>query len=249
MIIPSKQAINIAVRRLKAIDFVFNNMENSKMPRREKIAQNQIYHVFNKSIANFNIFTYEQNTLRFCQAFQYYNSVDLSKRYIKFSKLNESQKNQWDRNLLMKENVYSATKIIAYCLMPDHYHFLVKVINKDFFAKFIGNIENSYVRYFNLRINRKGPLWQSRFKNVLIGTNEQLLHATRYIHLNPTTQGLVNKPEEWEHSSYRSYISDKKYLAYLKEISINKPESYRIFCENRIDYQIKLKKIRKLLLE
>ena len=65
---------------------------------------------------------------------------------------------------------------------------------------------NSYTRYFNEKIKRKGPLWEGRFKKVLVNSDEQLLHLTRYVHLNPVSAGIVEKPEDWPCSSYREYI-------------------------------------------
>jgi len=134
--------------------------------------------------------------------------------------------------------------------MPDHYHLLIKILIDRKFSKYISDVENSFSRYFNIRFKRKGPLWQSRFKAVRIKTNEQLLHVSRYIHLNPTTANLVKKPEDWIYSSYKKIISDPKYLReILTEISIKESASYKKFVENNIDYQRKLAIIKKLLLD
>jgi len=96
--------------------------------------------------------------------------------------------------------------------MPDHYHFLLKIIKDNSFSKFIGDVENSFTRYFNIKFDWKGPLWQNSFKAVEIRSNEQLLHVSRYIHLNPTTSRLVDSPEDWIFSSYKDFITDKKLL-------------------------------------
>ena len=141
-------------------------------------------------------------------------------------------------------------KFLSYNIMPDHYHLVTKIVNDDYLSKYLGIVENSYCRYFNIKFRRNGPLFQSRFKAVRIRTNEQLLHVTRYVHLNPTTAGLVDKPEDWPDSSYPDIITDEKYLRkYLTEISIKTPTTYKKFVENNLDYQKKLKQIKKLLLE
>lgn len=134
--------------------------------------------------------------------------------------------------------------------MPDHYHLLVKTLSENIVSKYIGTVENSYSHYFNLKYGRMGPLWQSRFRVVHITSNEQLLHVCRYIHLNPTTRRLVQRPEQWNYSSYRDFIDNPIVLRrYLKEISINNPMQYKKFVEDQIDYQKTLNDIKHLTLE
>ena len=99
--------------------------------------------------------------------------------------------------------------------MPDHYHLLLKIIKGDF-SKYLGTVENSYSRFFNLKYNRKGPLWQGSFKAVRIKNNEQLLHVSRYIHINPTTSNLIAKPENWRYSSYKDFIENNEILENIK---------------------------------
>ncbi|MEK7597795.1 MAG: transposase [Patescibacteria group bacterium] len=202
------------------------------------------YHIFNKSIANFGIFSKPNNALRFIDGLDYYNSIKT-----KMSLSVYLRKNSLDTNFLLpKED--SVAKIISYCIMPDHYHLLVKIIHMEKFSKYINNAEASFSRYFNIKTNRKGPLWQSRFKSVYIESNEHLLHVSRYIHLNPTTKYLVDNPEDWNLSSYKYFISDQKYLKeYVKEISIDSCIDYKKFVENNKDYQRELKHIRKLMLD
>ena len=63
--------------------------------------------------------------------------------------------------------------MISYCVMPDHYHLVVKILKEAIFSKYINDLENSYTRYFNVKFDRKGPLWQNSYKAVRIKTNEQ----------------------------------------------------------------------------
>jgi putative transposase len=116
----------------------------------------------------------------------------------------------------------------------------------------MSTILNSYTRYFNTKHKRKGPLWESRFKSVLVETDEQLLHLTRYIHLNPVTAFLVDKPEEWKASSYNEYllkVSGSDRTCNYDGILDIEPSSYRKFVEDRISYQRELAKIKELLIE
>lgn len=205
----------------------------------------EFYHICNKSIANYAIFKSSLNVQRFIQTLDYYNSIRTTKR---FSDAIRQKRFHYTNLLLPRKN--NLVKFLAYCIMPDHYHILVKILVDNSLSKYLNDVENSYTRYFNLKLSRKGPLWQSRFRSVIIKTNQQLLHVTRYIHLNPTTKGLVENPEEWGLSSYRDYVGNKQILRnLLPEISIKSPIRYKSFVEDQKDYQIKLRKIKKLLLE
>jgi len=214
------------------------------MRRKDKFIVGEIYHVFNKSISNYGIFNDLNNSQRFLETFEFYNNV-LETR--SFSELINRKKFVYKNLIYPINNTFC--KILTYCIMPDHYHFLIKINESFKLSKFIGNVENSYTRFFNIKFQRKGPLWQNSFKSVEIKSNEQLLHVSRYIHLNPTTSRLVDKPEDWIFSSYNDFITDNRVLKIIKEISIDKIIDYKKFVENNIEYQRNLKNIKKQMLE
>lgn len=207
-----------------------------------KFVNGEIYHVFNKSIASYGIFKDITNGKRFIEALDYYNKIDLHYSLSGAKIL----KNYKYVNLLDKRK-NPVVDFISYCIMPDHYHLLVK-LQAGSLSKYINDIENSFTRFFNIKFERKGPLWQSSFKSVRIENNEQLLHVSRYIHLNPTTNELVKKPGEWILSSYND-LAIGDYLKKIKEISIKNKFLYKEFVEDQIDYQILLKKIKRKLLD
>lgn len=216
------------------------------MRKKEKYYNGGIYHLFNKSIANYGIFKDPDNAEKFIKLLSYYNDSLVSKSYSHF--IREKGEYFAENLLIPKPTAY--VKYISYCIMPDHYHLLLKILQKEFISKYMSDLENSFTKSFNIKFNRKGPLWQSNYKVVRIKNNDQLLHVSRYININPTTSFLVDKPEDWIYSSYRSLTKNKIYLGkYLREISISDPVSYKKFCENNIDYQRKLKLIKKLTLE
>ena len=210
-------------------------------------SKGEVYHIFNKSILGEKVFLKNSEAYRFLTLLKYYNTKN---RIVSFSIfLRRNQRLVSKTSLLIPEQ-NAFVKFIAYCLMPDHYHLVVKVLEDNSLSYFIGKVENSFSRYFNTKRKRRGPLWQSRFKAVRVESNEQLLHLTRYVHLNPTSDGLIKKPEDWEWSSYREYISNDKVLReYLKEIELTEKEKYKKFVEERQDYQKRLKELRRLILE
>ncbi len=212
------------------------------MIRGHGFSKNEIYHICNKSISNYAIFAKNENVLRFLSLLEYYNDKKNSSRFSYFLKTNKYSYN----NLLLQPE-QSRVKFLGYCVMKDHYHLLLKVLDEPI-SSFVGRIENGYSHYFNIKYKRMGPLWQSRFRCIRITTNEQLLHVTRYLHINPCTSRYVSKPEDWPYSSYLSYL-DQNLLNSLTEISIKNSQTYRKFCEDQIDYQKTLKDIKDALLE
>ena len=216
------------------------------MERRKNLFKvGTFWHLCNKSIANYGIFKDPINAQRFIETLDYYNSIDYK---VKYSLAKENKLYNY-QNLLIPKNS-SIIKVLTYSIMPDHYHLVTKVMQSDLISKYISDVENSFTHFFNKKFKRKGPLWQSRFRSILIKTNEQLLHVIRYVCVNPTTSNLVEKPEDWHFSSYKDTITNPKCLKqYLAEIFIKNPRSFKKFVEDNIDYQKKLKLIKKLLLE
>lgn len=115
-------------------------------------------------------------------------------------------------------------------------------------------MQNAHSKYFNLKNDRHGPMFQSRFKAVRVATDAVFLHVSRYIHLNPVTEFIVeiNKLVEYEWSSYPLYVKNQN----SSFIQINKildliggKDKYMQFIYNQADYQRKLGMIKHLTLE
>ncbi|MDJ0705954.1 MAG: transposase [Leptolyngbyaceae cyanobacterium MO_188.B28] len=104
------------------------------------------------------------------------------------------------RRYLVEQTLY----VIAYCLMPNHYHFLVQLRKADLSEK-IGAFSISYTKAINRLHQRCGTLFQGRFQAIHVEGEEYWLNLSRYIHLNPVKAGLVKRPEDWEFSSYQEY--------------------------------------------
>lgn len=97
-------------------------------------------------------------------------------------------------------------KLLAYCLMPNHIHLLVQQEKDTPIFKFISSLHTSYAKFINKKYDKVGHLFQDRFKQVIIESDEQLLHLSRYIHLNPVMGEMIARPEDFGWSSYREYI-------------------------------------------
>ena len=108
--------------------------------------------------------------------------------------------------LLKKYAKSHLVTVIAYCLMPNHYHLLLRQDGQVSLSKFVNLVFNAYVQALNKQLRRKGTLFQGRFKHVHVDRDEYVLHLCRYIHLNPVGAGLISRPEEWSFSNYREWI-------------------------------------------
>jgi len=220
--------------------------------RKDVLAKGEIYHIFTRSIVEFKIFNNDSDFERMGQLIKYYQ-IDNEIRYSDFINLKivnrEGFHNTFD---LVKQDKDKLVQIIAYCLMPTHIHLVLKQLTQNGISRYMKDILNSYTRYFNTQHKRKGPLWESRFKSVLVENDEQLQHLIRYLHLNPATARLVNHPEDWKFSSYKEYLSeinDNSIICQFDDILDIHPSTYRKFVNDQISYQRELAKIKRLILD
>jgi putative transposase len=102
----------------------------------------------------------------------------------------------------------AAAELVAYCLMPNHFHLVIYLMKEVDFSNTLRAFTTSYVRSFNNWYGRVGYLYQGNTKARLVNDDGKLLHLCRYVHLNPVVAGLVGKPEDWEFSDYVDWISE-----------------------------------------
>ena len=109
-------------------------------------------------------------------------------------------------------DIHEQIQLICYCLMPNHFHLLVKQKNRFGIVTFMRRLTNAYTRYFNERYKRVGPLFQGSYKAVLIQEEPYLLHLTRYIHLNPLDLQTQNRSHllAYPYSTYGDYLGKRK---------------------------------------
>lgn len=96
--------------------------------------------------------------------------------------------------------------LICYCIMPNHFHLLIRQNGDIPISKLILRLATSYSMYFNAKYGHVGHVFQDRFKAVRVANDKYLKHLSAYIHLNPKVAGLVTKIFDWKYSSYPDYI-------------------------------------------
>ena len=121
----------------------------------------------------------------------------------------------------IRKNFYEKIDLLCYCLIPNHFHLLVKQVGEKDIAEFMRCVMTSYSIYFNRKYDRIGTLFQGRYKAVLIEDDNYLLHLSRYIHMNPlslteesqqgrTLQGpSLEKLCEYDYSSYADFLGKR----------------------------------------
>jgi putative transposase len=199
------------------------------------LVKGEIYHIYSKSIADYIVFNSDKDFLRMIATLKFY----VDSNAIRYCSLDKDD----------KKGKY-LVQVLAYCLMGTHLHLLLKQLEEDGISIFMSRVLNSYTRHFNSKYKRKGPLWEGRFRRLLVENDEYFLHLTRYIHLNPVTACLVNNPEEWKFSSYNQYIGkDPEDFCDFKEYLEMSAAEYEDFVKSRINYQKELAIIKHLFLD
>lgn len=125
-----------------------------------------------------------------------------------------------------------AIRIIAYVLMPNHYHFLVGVDQDGSLSRFFQRLFNSYSQAFNRQQNRTGTLFEGRAKSILIDESAYIYALVRYIHLNPVVAGLVGAPEDWPFSNYLEWVNSRNnglFDPQFRELFFSSSEEYKDF--------------------
>jgi len=209
-----------------------------------------IYHVYNKELDRKNVFSSKNNARHFIETMLFYRSSKTPMRFSVFKKLQNVQKAEIEK--IIFDQQFFNFEILCYCLMPNHFHLLLKQTKDAGITKSMSNCLNSFTRYFNIKNNRKGPIYNSQFKAVEIKSDEQLKHVSRYIHLNPFSSKVVKTKDDlefYQFSSYKNYIN-RSINGTLVNLNIvmslfgNDELRYRKFVLENADYQSRLEFIK-----
>lgn len=227
---------------------------NKIMPVRiTPLVNNEIYHIYNRSISLTPAFVSKRDYQRILEILSYYQFAKTPLSFSKFKKLSIKERTKLLEKLNKENN--RLAKILCFCIMPNHFHLLLKQTKEDGISKLVANFQNSYTRYFNLKNKRIGPLFQGVFKAVRIETGEQLIHVSRYIHLNPYSSLMIKtlgEVEDYPWSSLREYFyPSENQISFPKEILsfFKDSQQYKKFVFDQADYQREIEKIKHLTLE
>ncbi len=99
--------------------------------------------------------------------------------------------------------------IFAYCLMPNHFHFMIRQNSEKPIYRIFNDLNNSYVQHYNIKYKRTGHLYQGDLQHKLITNDQYLISLCQYIHLNPVKAKLTQNPEDWSFSNYLDWLGKR----------------------------------------
>lgn len=184
------------------------------MARQFAFSAGEFYHLYNRGTDKRTIFTNSAERDRFVALLYLANQVGSIELKIQGSTLEEIQ----------ERGTAPLVNIVAYSLMPNHFHLLIQEIEDGGISKFMQKLQTGYTMYFNKRHERTGALFQGKFKATHVVNDRYLQYLISYIHLNPIKlidshwkeNGISNREEaeryleSYRYSSYLDYLGKKR---------------------------------------
>lgn len=221
--------------------------------RKTLIVNNEIYHVFNRSVAQQPIFISKYDYKRALDLIDFYRFENTNLRFSFYNRMKYQQKSDFIYSLYSTQKL---VEIYSFCLMPNHFHFLLKQLTEGGITKFLRIFQNSYAKYINTKTKRNGAAFQAMFKTVRMESDNQLLHVFRYINLNPVTSYLLKNVEELKHypwSSFCDYCAKNPPHQFVDTNLINgcflNKAKLEEFVKDQVNYQRTLNQIKHLTFE
>ncbi|MFZ2975933.1 MAG: transposase [Candidatus Moraniibacteriota bacterium] len=220
--------------------------------RKIEFANEEYYHIFNRGVDKREIFLSAQEYERFILAMQLLNDKEdgLMIKWRDYKKANSGANLEafLKRSFRKRE---SLVEIIAYCLNPNHYHFILKQTEDNGIERFMHKIGTSYTKYFNKKNKRSGVLFQGVFKSVHIDSNEYLLYLSAYVNKNNFIHGY-NKNNNWQYSSLSDYL-DKEKIGFVNRNAVlgqfKNIKEYKEYLKNNALHMKEKKEMEEYLIE
>jgi putative transposase len=175
------------------------------------------YHIYNRGIDGRVIFNEQQDFVKFVDLIKRYVVIPVESKDGGIYKLAKPSLRKRSNEM----NLGNEVQILAYCLLPDHFHLLVRQVSSDGITKLMRRVNTAYVMYFNNKYTRNGPLFENVYRGIgVVGDNDdllsKLLDLSIYIHLHPVTRTerrfgpvltvYATRPEDYEYTSLSQYI-------------------------------------------
>lgn len=200
-----------------------------------------VYHIHNRGIENRTIFTFEDFKIFTKYLYIYVKPLDaIADTYPETSQR------------LLDKNLSAEVDVLAYCLMPSHFHLILRQHTKDGISKLMKQITNAYTEYFNNKFHRTGPLFQGRFRATALDVDKTLLPLSRYVHQNPKLAGLISNLEDYPWSSFPQYADGNIEGVVKKRVMLSFFASSKQFVEytkNSSGLEKDMGKLRRVIIE
>jgi len=175
--------------------------------KKPQFTQDQIYHIYNRGVEKRKIFLDKQDYLRFIHNLFTLNNENIitNNSYDFSNKLNKNESKS--RKLLVE--------ILAFTLMPNHFHLLLRQKENNGIVKFMQKLGTGYSMYFNQKNKRVGGLFQGRFKAVIIDNDAHFWHIPTYIHLNPLSLMIYRGSTSINYKQKIEFLKQYKWSSFL----------------------------------
>lgn len=204
--------------------------------------EGEFYHIFNRGVEKRTIFENQCDIQRFFRSMSEFNTLEPIGS-LHENKFRKKQSLGGGAAKLKKQE--KLVEFVAYCLNPNHYHFILKQVGEKGIEKFIHKLSTGYTGYFNLKHKRSGVLFQGPFKSVYVASNEQLLHLSAYVNLNFRVHllggGAANYLSGWD-----EYIKNARFNFCEKNDVLGQFKNrneYRKFAERSLEGILERKEI------
>jgi putative transposase len=199
---------------------------------------NGCYHIYNRGVEKRDIFLDPQDFgvfLSYLKAYLLPKDLPGLNAIIDSKETTIAEKDKAHKLLRLK-NFYENIDLLAYVLMPNHFHLLVRQMDAEAIDAFLNALSTRYVIYFNKKYHRVGPLYQGVYKAVLVNSENQLLHLTRYIHKNPPAgSDFPSSLSDYLRQTNTSWLKAEEILSYFSKT--NPANTYSAFMNEGEDGQ------------
>lgn len=216
------------------------------MPGRNHIFEEGCYyHVYNKTIDGRRPFESARNAGIFLHMMWYYRTEDIGIKHSRFVALPEELQAIYASAI--DDPARRRVQILAYCLMPTHYHLLIKEKKKGGTSAYMSQVQNAFTKFYNTKLRRSGQIFLGHFKSKPLTSEAMIKHVARYVHLNPYSAGIVDHVDDlnpyplsslWEHTcieqTHRRRITD---FELLLDFFGGDDDRYRKFVRDNAEHQ------------
>src|SRR3989344_1992085 len=173
---------------------------------REKIIAGNIYHALNRGVDQRKIFLDDEDRFRFIHNLFEFNNLEPINNIGYF--FNQNQYKAFATPYIERKPRKLLVEVLAFCLMSNHYHLMLKPLYDNGILKFIKRLNMGYAMYFNQKYKRSGALFQGRYKTVHVSNEAHFIHLPYYIHLNPLDLAMP----EWRNRKLKNYNKATEFL-------------------------------------
>jgi len=199
--------------------------------RKTNLVQGEIYHIYNRGVDKRDIFMEDEDRFRFVHDLFEFNDKNPTINLALYLKSKNNKLKEVGLPNIKRQPRKKLVEILAYCLINNHFHLLVRQKTENGITEFMRKIGTGYTNYFNNKYERTGSLFQGKFKSVNVKKDSHLMYLPIYIHLNPLDykfkewrEGKIGDPEKaisflnnYRWSSCMDYMGKKNFPSIIQK--------------------------------